>query len=501
MWTLSVVRSSILFFFLFPFFPPCAGAASNATSRSRPWHHSLPSSSSPFPSSFPSSFPSPSPSSLSPLPPRWPGRAIGSDLPARQSFSFVDVCGAQADGQGGDPPGSFRQLVAGGRKRKSTHALPRSSRPSFSAAAVSYSSAYSDFSNYPKLSHTAAPFSSSPSSASSSLPPPFFLLSAIRIHRPTRAHTKRNRSPQTARATSLAAMAGGGAPADNIRTGQRILTAERSVNKVTLLGRVGGDPDVRVMPSGERVANFNVATGETWRDKATGEVKGRTEWHRVTVYDQVLVDLLEKFVRKGRRVFVEGAMHTRRWVAADGHERYSTEVVLGRYRGEIVLLDEGKSSANQQQNNLQNNGNDFQQPQTNQLSSEPYNRYYYFIKNTKKKKKKKKKKRNCFVPPSRLNLIRYFFFLFSSFVASIQLPSAFFFDRRLLRRRGDATSYLRQLPDQPNLLGKSLPRVPITNKILHTTTTYYLLHTTYYYYYYYYILLLLLGSSRPQFPQ
>ncbi|KAL8272703.1 hypothetical protein Esti_003407 [Eimeria stiedai] len=123
---------------------------------------------------------------------------------------------------------------------------------------------------------------------------------------------------------------GGGAP---------LLLGERSVNRVVLIGRVGLDPDVRQLPSGDRMASFSLATSEQWRDKSTGEVRSRTEWHRVVVFDQGLVDLVEAFVHKGRRLYVDGSLQTRRWVTSDGQERYTTEVLLSKYKGELVLLE------------------------------------------------------------------------------------------------------------------------------------------------------------------
>lgn len=121
--------------------------------------------------------------------------------------------------------------------------------------------------------------------------------------------------------------------------GGQILLAERSVNRVTLIGRVGLDPEVRHLPSGDRMASFSLATSEQWRDKASGEVRGRTEWHRIVVFDRGLVDLVEAFVHKGRRLYVDGTLQTRRWVASDGQERYTTEVLLSKYKGELVLLE------------------------------------------------------------------------------------------------------------------------------------------------------------------
>uniref|UniRef100_A0A0G4FPY3 Single-stranded DNA-binding protein n=1 Tax=Chromera velia CCMP2878 TaxID=1169474 RepID=A0A0G4FPY3_9ALVE len=121
--------------------------------------------------------------------------------------------------------------------------------------------------------------------------------------------------------------------------GTKLFMSERSLNKVTLMGRLGQDPDVRVMSSGERMASLNLATSETWKDKSTGDVRSKTEWHRVVVFDQALVDIVEKYARKGKKLYVEGSLQTRKWVGQDGTERFSTEVVLPKYRGELILLD------------------------------------------------------------------------------------------------------------------------------------------------------------------
>jgi single-strand DNA-binding protein len=112
-----------------------------------------------------------------------------------------------------------------------------------------------------------------------------------------------------------------------------------SVNKVILVGNLGKDPEVRRMTSGEPVVNLSVATSETWRDKASGERKERTEWHRVVIFNENLAKVAEQFLRKGSKVYLEGALQTRKWTDKDGNEKYSTEVVLQRFRGELVMLD------------------------------------------------------------------------------------------------------------------------------------------------------------------
>lgn len=112
-----------------------------------------------------------------------------------------------------------------------------------------------------------------------------------------------------------------------------------SVNKVILVGNLGRDPEVRSMQSGGRVCNLSIATSESWRDKASGERKEKTEWHRVVIFNDNLVGVAERYLRKGSKVYLEGQLETRKWVDQGGQEKYSTEVVLRPYRGELTLLD------------------------------------------------------------------------------------------------------------------------------------------------------------------
>jgi len=111
-----------------------------------------------------------------------------------------------------------------------------------------------------------------------------------------------------------------------------------SVNKAIVIGNLGRDPEIRTLNNSDRVANFSVATSESWKDKNTGERQERTEWHRITVFNQPLVDIVERFARKGDRLYVEGQIETRKWSDQSGQERYSTEIVLRPYRGQICLL-------------------------------------------------------------------------------------------------------------------------------------------------------------------
>ncbi|MEE8352058.1 MAG: single-stranded DNA-binding protein [Rhodospirillales bacterium] len=116
-----------------------------------------------------------------------------------------------------------------------------------------------------------------------------------------------------------------------------------SINKVILVGNLGRDPEVRFSQNGTKIVNFSVATSENWKDKQTGERKEKTEWHRVVLFNEHLADIAEKYLKKGSKVYIEGALQTRKWTGNDGNERYSTEVVLQRYRGELTMLD-GRSS-------------------------------------------------------------------------------------------------------------------------------------------------------------
>ena len=113
-----------------------------------------------------------------------------------------------------------------------------------------------------------------------------------------------------------------------------------SVNKVILIGNLGKDPEIRALgSSGDRVANLTVATSETWRDKNSGERKEKTEWHRVVIFNENIVKVAESYLKKGAKVYIEGALQTRKWTDNSGVEKYSTEVVLAKFRGELTMLD------------------------------------------------------------------------------------------------------------------------------------------------------------------
>ena len=117
-----------------------------------------------------------------------------------------------------------------------------------------------------------------------------------------------------------------------------------SINKVILIGNVGKDPDIRSTQSGSKIANLSLATSESWKDKQTGERQERTEWHRVVVFGEGLVRVIENYVKKGSKLYVEGQLQTRKWQDQSGNDRYSTEVVLQAYGGTITLLDSRKDS-------------------------------------------------------------------------------------------------------------------------------------------------------------
>ncbi len=112
-----------------------------------------------------------------------------------------------------------------------------------------------------------------------------------------------------------------------------------SVNKVMLIGNLGRDPEIKTMQNGSKVCNLSVATSETWNDKASGERKEKTEWHRVVVFNENIIRVCENYLKKGAKVFVEGQLETRKWTDQSGAEKYSTEVVLRPYRGELTMLD------------------------------------------------------------------------------------------------------------------------------------------------------------------
>jgi single-strand DNA-binding protein len=112
-----------------------------------------------------------------------------------------------------------------------------------------------------------------------------------------------------------------------------------SINKVILVGNVGQDPEIRSTQDGREIANFSLATSESWKDKATGEKKDKTEWHRVVIFSQGLVGIIKNYVKKGSKVYIEGALQTRKWTDAQGVEKFTTEIVLQNYNSTLQILD------------------------------------------------------------------------------------------------------------------------------------------------------------------
>jgi single-strand DNA-binding protein len=112
-----------------------------------------------------------------------------------------------------------------------------------------------------------------------------------------------------------------------------------SVNKVILVGNLGADPEIRRTQDGRPIANLRLATSESWKDKTTGERREKTEWHRVVIFNENLCRIAEQYLKKGSKIYVEGALQTRKWQDQAGQDRYSTEVVLQNFRGELTLLD------------------------------------------------------------------------------------------------------------------------------------------------------------------
>ena len=136
-----------------------------------------------------------------------------------------------------------------------------------------------------------------------------------------------------------------------------------SVNKVTLVGNLGRDPEVRAMQNGDKIIQLSVATSDRWKDKSTGEQRERTEWHRVVIFNDALGKIAEQYLKKGSTVYLEGQLQTRKWTdQQSGQEKYTTEVVLQRYRGELTLL--GSRPENQMSSDQQNAEID----QSNQIS-------------------------------------------------------------------------------------------------------------------------------------
>ena len=137
-----------------------------------------------------------------------------------------------------------------------------------------------------------------------------------------------------------------------------------SVNKVILIGNVGQDPEIRSFQSGGRVCNLSVATSERWKDRESNEQKERTQWHRVVVFNENLINLIEQYVKKGSKLFIEGQLETRKWTDSSGVDKYATEVVLRNFKGELTFLD---SRENNSDNQFENNNNKINQKENSDL--------------------------------------------------------------------------------------------------------------------------------------
>ncbi|MBS0983454.1 single-stranded DNA-binding protein [Gluconobacter cerinus] len=129
-----------------------------------------------------------------------------------------------------------------------------------------------------------------------------------------------------------------------------------SVNKVILVGNLGKDPEVRHTQSGSKIVSFPLATSDTWNDRQSGERRERTEWHRVVIFNERSGDVAERFLRKGRKVYIEGELRTRKWTDQGGQEHYTTEVVIDRYRGDLVLIDSNRDNGNGDAGGYDNGG-------------------------------------------------------------------------------------------------------------------------------------------------
>lgn len=112
-----------------------------------------------------------------------------------------------------------------------------------------------------------------------------------------------------------------------------------SLNKVTLIGNLGKDPEIRTTTDGREIANFSIATSESWKDKTSGDKKEKTEWHNIAVFNEGLVRVIKSYVKKGSKIYIEGQLQTRKWTDKDNNERYTTEIVLQNYNSSLILLD------------------------------------------------------------------------------------------------------------------------------------------------------------------
>lgn len=141
-----------------------------------------------------------------------------------------------------------------------------------------------------------------------------------------------------------------------------------SVNKVLIIGNLGKDPESRSMQSGDKVVNLTVATSESWKEKSSGEKKTRTEWHRVTIWDQNIAKVAEQYLKKGSKVYLEGQLETRKWTDKDGQEKYTTEIVLRPYKSSLTMLDSKKDSGPSAHDEAKANG--YQSQPVDEIESE-----------------------------------------------------------------------------------------------------------------------------------
>jgi single-strand DNA-binding protein len=131
-----------------------------------------------------------------------------------------------------------------------------------------------------------------------------------------------------------------------------------SVNKVILLGNLGRDPEIRSMQSGKKMASFSIATSKRWKDRNTQEQKENTSWHNIVVFNEGLVDVIEKYIKKGSKIYVEGELSTRKYQDKDGNDRYTTEVVLQGYNSTLTMLGSNSSTSSQQESSITSNNED-----------------------------------------------------------------------------------------------------------------------------------------------
>ena len=142
-----------------------------------------------------------------------------------------------------------------------------------------------------------------------------------------------------------------------------------SVNKVIIMGNLGKDPEIRNFPNGGKVCNFSVATSETWRDRNSGEKQERTQWHNISILSDPLVNIAERFLRKGSKVYLEGQLETRKWQDNSGADRYSTEIVLRPYKGEITLIDNKADNNNNNENIINEPNSDTKINQNSEINT------------------------------------------------------------------------------------------------------------------------------------